>query len=98
MTSTRLEFTKETFDDLGIVLYAPTGSLCGTAPSYELLEEIRSQIASGNTKIVIDLERVDRIDSCGIGILASVMWSASQAGGKMVVASVPPTWRSCSAS
>ena len=33
----------------------------------------------------------DTLDSAGIGILASVMWSASQAGGGMVLASLPAT-------
>lgn len=90
MTRSKFEFTREILDEAGIVIYAPSGPLCGTSPSYELLEEIRGQIAGGTNKIVIDLARVEKIDSCGIGILASVMWSASEAGGKMVLASVPP--------
>jgi len=32
---------------------------------------------------------VERVDSCGIGILASLMWSASQAGSRMVLAAIP---------
>jgi len=92
MTKSALEFTSETADgtEHAIAVYALSGSLCGTAPSYELLEEIRRQIAGGTNRIVIDLARAEKIDSCGIGILAAVMWSASQAGGKMVLASVPP--------
>ncbi len=92
MTRKELEFkciTPEAAGD-GIVVYTLSGSLCGTPPSYELQEQIRKQIAGGVNKIVIDLARVDKVDSCGIGILASVMWSASQAGGRMVLASVPP--------
>jgi len=92
MTRSTLEFTREAVDhgDSKIVVYTLSGSLCGIPPSYELQEEIRQQIADGNNRIVIDLAQVERIDSCGIGILASVMWSASQAGGKMVLAPVPP--------
>ncbi len=92
MTRSALEFTRETPDGTGgtIAVYAVSGSLCGTTTSYELLEEIRGQIAGGTNRIVIDLARAEKIDSCGIGILAAVMWSASQAGGKMVLATVPP--------
>ena len=48
-----------------------------------------AKVGVGTKKIVLDLGGVERIDSCGIGILASLMWSASQAGGGMVLASVP---------
>ena len=92
MTKHALEFTREPVagGDGSIAVYSLSGSLCGSTPSYELLEEIRGEIAGGTNRIVLDLARAEKIDSCGIGILASVMWSASQAGGKMVLASVPP--------
>jgi len=92
MTKSALEFTSETADGTkhAIAVYTLSGSLCGSSPSYDLLEEIRHQIAGGTNRIVLDLARAEKIDSCGIGILAAVMWSASQAGGKMVLASVPP--------
>ena len=92
MTRSALEFTRETPEGTGgtIAVYAVSGSLCGTTTSYELLEEIRGQIAGGTNRIVIDLARAEKIDSCGIGILAAVMWSASQAGAGMVLASLSP--------
>jgi anti-anti-sigma factor len=58
-------------------------------PAYEFQDEVRRKVAGGSRKIVIDLAGVERIDSCGIGILASRMWSASQVNGGMVLAAVP---------
>ena len=91
MTKRTLEYSSETpgGSDRGLIVYVLTGHLCGTAPSYEFQDEVREKIGAGTKRIVLDLGAVERIDSCGIGILASLMWSASQAGGGMVLASVP---------
>jgi anti-anti-sigma factor len=50
-------------------------------------EQVR--LASGIHGIVIDFAAVKRIDSSGVGIVVSIMWSASKAGGKLVVAALP---------
>jgi anti-anti-sigma factor len=86
-----LEYRREVPDafDSGLMVYELTGHLCGHAPAYGFQDEVREKIAGGTSRIVIDLAGVEKIDSCGIGILASLMWSASQAGGGLVRASVP---------
>jgi len=86
-----LEYRREVPDagDSSLMVYELTGSLCGHAPAYGFQDEVREKIAGGTSRIVLDLAGVEKIDSCGIGILASLMWSASQAGGGMVLASVP---------
>lgn len=86
-----LEYRREVPDagDSGLMVYELTGHLCGHAPAYAFQDEVRERIAGGTSRIVIDLAGVEKIDSCGIGILASLMWSASQAGGGLVLASVP---------
>jgi len=91
MTKRTLQYSSESpaGSGRGLIVYALKGHLCGTPPSYEFQDEVREKIGAGTRKIVIDLGGVERIDSCGIGILASLMWSASQAGGGMVLASVP---------
>ncbi len=86
-----LEFSCETPEDIGskMAVYAVSGNLYGSSAAYAFQDDVRQKIAGGTKKIVIDLARSEKIDSCGIGILASVMWSASQAGGGMVLVSVP---------
>jgi len=93
MSKRKLSFSSEILEgtDSQIIVYTLFGYLYGSPHSYEFQEEVRGKIASGVSRIVIDLEAVEKIDSAGLGILASVMWSASQAGGGMVLAAVPPT-------
>jgi anti-anti-sigma factor len=93
MSKRKLSFSSEIPEgtDRQIIVYTLYGYLYGSPPSYEFQDEVRGKIAGGVSRIVIDLEAVEKIDSAGLGILASVMWSASQAGGGMVLASVPPT-------
>jgi len=92
MTRRKLEYSSEAPDagDLELVVYTLIGPLCGSEPAYEFQDEVRRKVAGGSRKIVIDLAGVERIDSCGIGILASLMWSASQATAGMVFAAIPP--------
>ena len=86
-----LEYTCESPQGAGdaLVVYALTGNLYGSSQAYAFQDDVRQKIAGGTKKIVIDLANAEKIDSCGIGILASVMWSASQAGGGMILVSVP---------
>jgi anti-anti-sigma factor len=92
MTKRMLSFSSEkhvgTHHEM--IIYKLFGNLRGSPHAYEFQEELRGKIADGLSRIVIDLENVEKIDSAGLGILASVMWSASQAGGGMVLASIPP--------
>jgi len=87
-TLNKLEVRHETPEE-GIYLYALTGSLFGTTGGYAFVDEIREKSSSGAKGIVVDFSGVDRIDSCGIGIIVSTIWSASEAGCEMVLAAIP---------
>jgi anti-anti-sigma factor len=91
MVRTPLEYRREIAQgtDHEIVVFTLFGDLCGRTRSYELQDEVRSAVASGSRWIVVDLAAVPKIDSAGVGILASLMWSASQAGGGLVMVAVP---------
>ena len=92
MTRQPLEYSSEIAVGTGheVVIYTLSGDLYGNQKTYALQDEIRGNIGAGSSRLIIDLAKVDKIDSAGIGILASVMWSASQAGGGMVMVAVPP--------
>jgi anti-sigma B factor antagonist len=66
------------------------GALYGTPEAYAFQNEVRERIVAGARRIVLDLGAVDRIDSSGVGILVAIMFSASNAGGSMVLAAIPP--------
>jgi anti-anti-sigma factor len=92
MIRKKLEYSRETpgGGDGELVVFTLAGPLTGSEPAYGFQDEVRQKITGGCRKIVIDLAGVERIDSCGIGILASLMWSASQAEAGMVFAAIPP--------
>lgn len=52
-----------------------------------LREEVHSSVASGNTRIAVDLADVDFIDSSGLGALINGLKTARQAGGDLRIAS-----------
>jgi len=92
MIRKKLEYSRETQGaaDRELVVFTLAGSLAGAEPAYGFQDDVRQLIAAGVKRFVIDLAGVDRIDSCGVGILASLMWSASQAEAGMVFAAIPP--------
>lgn len=83
-----LTFETETRES-GALLYRLSGWLYGTKSGYAFQEEVRQKVASGSKRFVIDLTDVQRIDSCGIGILAASIFSAQKAGAGMVLAAMP---------
>ena len=84
----KLDVRHDTPED-GIHVYSLTGSLFGTTGGYAFVDQIREQAGAGAKGIVVDFAGVDRIDSCGIGIIVSTVWSASQAGRQMILAAIP---------
>ena len=87
MKKPKLEILSEVRDDQTWI-YRLAGSLYGSTEGYGFQDEVRKRIAGGGRKIVIDLAGVERIDSSGIGILVAIMWSASQAGGGLILAAL----------
>lgn len=56
--------------------------------------ELHSLIEDGSTRLVISLERMDFIDSAGLGVLVSCLRRAAAEGGDLRLADVPPFCRS----
>jgi anti-anti-sigma factor len=87
MSRKKLEVASEARDDQTWI-YTLSGSLFGSKEGYALQEEVQQKIASGVRKIVIDLASVESIDSSGVGILVAMMWSVSQGGAGLILASI----------
>ena len=92
MSRKKLEVRSEVHDDRTWI-YILSGSLYGNSEGYALQEEIRQKIAGGATGVIIDLAGVEKMDSAGIGIIVSIMWSASRAGGKLILTALSPKVR-----
>jgi anti-anti-sigma factor len=86
---TKLSYERSSRDDSTLV-YTLHGSLYGSKEGYSFQEDVRQASAVGARRFVVDLAGVDKIDSSGIGILVTVLFSTSQAGGAMVLAALSP--------
>ncbi len=74
----------------GGAVYHLKGRLYGTREGYAFQEEIHHRAQQGLRGLVLDMAGVERIDSCGIGILAAVLVSVRNGKGVVVLASIPP--------
>lgn len=85
----RLEITRAEHDDPKTVVYTLAGPLTDTRECYELLDDVRGEVRNGYLNVIFDLEKVVRVTSSGIGLLAACFTSAKNAGGTLCVVAVP---------
>ena len=71
-------------------VFRARGGLLGNRECYAFQEEVRKTVAGGGKRVAVDLSGIQRISSSGIGILTTMMWSASNAGSALVLASLSP--------
>lgn len=71
-----------------VAILSVSGNLMGGPDTAKLHEKVKSLIADGLTKVVIDLKGVKWVNSSGLGVLMACMSSLKDAGGKMKLAGV----------
>jgi anti-anti-sigma factor len=72
----------------GVCVFRLGGSLTGSPSGFEFLETVRETVRSGTRRVVLNLKALDRLDSSGVGIIASCYTSALNAGGVVALAEV----------
>ena len=77
----------EVVEDRGVVSVSLAGSFCGDSVTKALREVVHDLGARGISRIVLDLKEIQRIDSAGLGAIASAYVSVTRASGKFVLAS-----------
>jgi len=60
----------------------------------QIKSELHSLIEDGNIRLVLDLAKMDFVDSAGLGVLVSCLRRAAAEGGDLRLAQVPPFCRS----
>lgn len=70
-------------EEQGVQVYEVAGNLNGYPDCYAFLDNVRSAISGGAGKVLVDLEGVEKMDSAGVGILASIVNSADSAGAAL---------------
>jgi anti-sigma B factor antagonist len=67
----------------GVHIYEVSGNLRAHTACYSFLEVVRNSITEGAAKVIVDLKGVEKLDSAGVGILASIVSSADNAGAEL---------------
>ncbi len=76
----------------GAIVYHLHGRLRGWPECFEFQETARDSVTEGR-RIVLDMEKLEHVDSTGVGILATLYTSAQNGGGELVLASLSPKVR-----
>lgn len=71
-----------------IAVLTVSGNMMGGPETTALHDKVKSLIADGTNKVVIDLKGVKWMNSSGLGVLMSCFGSLEKAGGTMKLASV----------
>lgn len=69
----------------GAVMVSPSGRL-DLVSAADLRRQLLNQIQSGNVRLIVDLSRIERIDSTGLSALVAGLKAARQAGGTLQIA------------
>jgi anti-anti-sigma factor len=78
-----LEIDRKDPDEAGQVLYHLAGALSYGDPGNRLVASVKQDLESGVRLIILDVSKLQRIDSGGIGLLAAALASARNAGGEI---------------
>jgi anti-anti-sigma factor len=64
-----------------VTVFRLSGKLNGQKECYAWLDEVRRDVQAGHRRIVLNCSGLERVDSTGLGIVASIHASTSNAGG-----------------
>ncbi len=68
--------------DASVIVYRMSGLLSNTTESYTFLDEFCHCVRKGETKAVLNIEKIEHVTSAGVGILAACYTSVTNAGGR----------------
>jgi anti-sigma B factor antagonist len=83
MESPSMKFSSRREGD--VVVFDLKGGLEGGPDSYEIKQAVTDMLGQGDRKFLINLDDVDFVNSTGIGIIASVFSTISNAKGVMKI-------------
>jgi len=75
-------------EENSVVIIEPKGKIMGCPESIELHHLLHELIDSGKKNMVVDLSKVDWMNSSGLGILISGLTTVRRAGGELRLAQV----------
>ncbi len=78
-----MALTMEVRDERGVPLLALAGQLVMGDEVSQYREQIFQLVNGGQVRILVDLNQVEKIDSCGIGALVEMMVYTVKQGGRL---------------
>ncbi len=75
-------------EEAGVTIIEPRGKIMGGPESTALHDLLHDLIEQKKTNVVIDLSRVDWMNSTGLGLLISGLTTMRKAGGELKLANV----------
>lgn len=75
-------------EDKGVVILEPKGKIMGGPESTVLHDKLHELINQGKKKVIIDLAKVDWMNSTGLGILISGLTTMRNNGGELKLSNV----------
>jgi anti-sigma B factor antagonist len=81
-----LEFGINELD--GFPVFELEGSLMERHEADDLLEEVNDLIAEGNTKVILELSKLDYLNSSGLNVLLNILTKMRNADGEAVICGV----------
>jgi anti-sigma B factor antagonist len=74
----------------GVTVLAISGSMTAEGGSEQFRNAVKSLAAQGNNKVLLDLSKVDKVDSEGLGQLVSAYTTLRNAGGDLKLFNLSP--------
>jgi anti-sigma B factor antagonist len=75
-------------EENGVVIIEPKGKIMGGPESTELHDLLHELIDQGKNSVVIDLSKVDWMNSTGLGLMISGLTTLRKSGGELKLANV----------
>lgn len=88
-----LEIERNEPKEDGAVVYRLAGALSYGDPGSRFVDGVKSDLTAGVRSFEIDMAKLERIDSGGIGLLAAVMASARNMDAEVRLTGLPDRYR-----
>ena len=83
-----MEIAEQHFNDVVVLIL--DGNLMGGPEAVALNETVNRFLDENNLKVVIDLQKVERVNSSGLGILIKALTTFKNNGGELKLCNVSP--------
>jgi len=78
----------------GVTVLRLRGDFISEPDQISFQQKVRDLVGNGKTKLIVDLQGVHYINSCGIGSLVGALTTLRRAGGEIYLAETTPPVRS----